>query len=272
MRPSWSGELKLVGFPIKVAAYPLLRSKSADSFKMLDPVHQMPVTQLYVDRDGKPVHRNEMLRGVEVYGGIKPLTAEAVKSIQEAERTRSVDAVRFPRRQSVPLQYATAHYVLVPPEKAPEAGESLNVLWNGLKKAGRVLVTEITMRAGARPRLVAIEAMDTALVMHELPYVSDFQEEPGWHPKTNRQAAQLFEKFVEVSGDTSDFKHEDFTDGYRERREAVIEAALAGKTIATEDIGAPPTDAAPDLMAELERQLAEAKPAKSPRPKRKVAA
>ena len=268
MRPSWSGELSLVGFPIKVAAYQQLKSKQADSLKMLDPEDLLPVKQQLVNSRGEEVERALTRRGVEVNGGIKPLSAEQLEQIQEGERSRRVEALDFPSRSSVPIHLATTHYVLAPPEKSPEAGESLNVLWNGLKAADRVLILELTMRAGARPRLMAVEALDTGLVMHELPYVTDFQDKPAWVPSENEQAAALLERFVEVSGNTDDFAHESWQDHYAERRSAIIEAALRGETI-TPEASDTPAVVAPDLMAALAAQL-EAEPAKpkSPRPKR----
>lgn len=275
-RPSWSGSIEFAGFNMKVAAWRTTKDKRSESFKTLDPVHKMPVSQQLVDFQGNVVERATTMRGIAVYDGIVPLTPEQLESITEGERTKRIVAEVFPPKDTVDLSLAVGHFQLGPPDAAPEEGASLNVLWNGLRSTERVMVTEITMRGGARPAMYAIEATATGLIAHQMPYASDFQETTSWVPEVNERAAELFE-LVTQDAVLDDFILDAYDDLYTQRRQTVIDAALRGEKVSING-EQPPAVVAPDLMAELEKQMGDAKPkrkapakktpAKSPRPKR----
>lgn len=270
-RPSWQGEIRLVGFPVKVAAWNMVKRNEL-GFKQLDPVHLKPVQQMLVNIAGEEVNRDELRRGYQDgSSSIYPLPEDVLEQIQAQERTRSLDPAFPPRANVEPwLKLATSHYELTPPEKdvladPDNAGESLNVLWNGLKATKRVLVTEWVKRAGGRPAIVVIEAADDRLVAHEIPYTTELQEAPvAWQPTTDRAQAGLFKKFMEVVG-TDAVQIEDIKDTYSERRDAVVKAALAGEKIALSDEKPPAPTAVGDLMTALKQSVDEK--SKSPRPK-----
>lgn len=265
-RSAWRGAITFGGFPINVAAYNPLKSKSGESFKNLCPCHQQPivmpkrcaVTDDMVDTD-------DCLKGHEVSRGqYVVIDPEAVAAIADAERSVAIEILRMPERSTVPIEMSTAHLRLVPDEKVPGSDQGVQLMWNGLRKAGRVIISEVTLRAGSRPQLMAVDADTYGLLMHSIPRAADLQATPEFNPVENAQAGEMFEQFASIQGLNMDpFSPDAFPDRYRERREALIAKALAGETITVAAAETKPA-AAPDLMAAMAAAL---EAAKAPKPK-----
>lgn len=254
-RSSWTGAINFAGFPIHLAAFPLLKSKSAESLKMLSPANKL-VTQVYVDDDGWEGTKAECGRGIEVSkGSVVPLAPETVDALGEAERSATLEPERFAPLASVPFHLATGHWRMVPNGKVPGAEGPAEILWNGLMETMRALVTEWTPRAGSRNALVVIHADEYGLTANSLPYMSDFTTPPEHKFTVNEKAAATFEAFVGQNYSTDDFNHAVYEDAYSKRRKELLEKALAGEPIEA----AKPTETAaepvPDLLAAMQASI-----------------
>lgn len=259
-RATWTGAVTFAGFPIHLTAYALVKSKKAESFTTLSP-DEGPVSRVYVDEAGTVIPSAELRKGYKTAAGVVPLAPEVIEQIGEGERTTVINPDRFSRRESVPLHLATGQYRLVPDKKVPGAEGPVGILWNGLAKTGRVLVTEWTRRAGSMPELVAIHADSYGLTATTLPYFTDLADVPEHPFEENDQQAAVFEQFVDTQYETADFNHAAHVDTYMERRKKLIEAALDGKPIAAESAPAK-AEPVPDLMAAMQASLAAAGKAK----------
>lgn len=251
-RPGWTGAIMFAGFPIHVRAYPLVKSKSSDSFKTLAPTDKLPVAQQLVDGSGAVVERAECLKGHEVSKGkFVALDPAAVEMIRNAEATPEIDPERFAPLDTVPLHLASGHFALRPNEKVPGAEGPVGILWNGLRASERALITKWVPRAGARDGLVAITATESDLHAHQLPFADELAELPAYEFEENEQAAQMFDQFVGMNYPTDPFDHAAFESDYLARRQAAIDAALKGETIEAPKKADDGKLGAPDLMAAM---------------------
>ena len=269
VRHSWQGAVDFGGFNIHMRAYPLVKSKSAESFKTLCPCHHQPIVapkQCPVDR--KTVDIAFCGKGVKVGKEIKALTAEAIEALAKGEATKVIPILALPERASVPLHLSLKHFRFVPDKDVAGAEGPTAILWNGLLGSDRVLVSEWVARAGSRNELLAISADTHGLTGVILPYVTDFNDVPEHAFTVDPQAAAMFEAFAaQQKINLDDFAHSSYVDAYGERRKKAIAAALKGEAIPT-DAKAPVKQAVPDLMAAMSAALAGVTPpAKKPRKK-----
>lgn len=277
-RSTWAGAVDFCGFPVHLRAYSLVKSASAESFKTLCPCHGQPIVMpKRCAVDDTVVDTALCGKGVKDGKLVKALSKEALESIEKAEATDVLPIDGLPSRDSVPLHLATHQYRLVPNEKVPGSAGPANIIWNGLKATGRVLVVDgFVPRAGSRPMLLAITADVYGLTGVGLPYASSFNDVPEHQFADDATAAQAFEGFAKQNAiPLDDFALATHVDTYGEKRAEVIAAALAGDPIPTTGTKAP-DKAVPDLMAAMAAAMENAKPSAKPKakraPKKKVSA
>lgn len=277
-RPTWTGAIDFGGFPIHLRAYPLVKSKSAESFKTLCPCHGAPISSVRacsVEQDvvdaehvtvRGPLDLADCGKGVKVGKDIKALPDDALEALAKGDRTDVITIHDLCPRASVPLYLAQAHYRMVPDKDVAGSEGPAGILWNGLLANERVLMSEWVPRSGSRNQLLAIEADVYGLTGVVLPYSTDFNEVPEHPFEENEQAAAMFEAFAQQQSiPLDDFTHTKYTDTYGEQRKAAIEAALKGDPVPT---GTKPAakPAVPDLMAAMQAAM-QSTPAK-PKAKR----
>lgn len=259
-----------VPVPIPVAAYSRIRSRQSSSFKMLDPVHKLPVKQQLVDVEGNTVDRTKTFKGVEVSrDNYATIEGDALEMIERAGATDSVEIERFAELSSIDFGLSLQTFFIVPDTKVPKAADTVQILWNGLMFTKRAAVIENWVpKVGARPSTLVIAATSEGLVGHVIAFAEELYDQPEWSPQISEKIADMFKRTIEVEYSTDAFTNE-YVDGYAERRAKAIELALSGEivTAAAAVEGDKPADT-PDLMAALEASLAavqEDKPAPKPR-------
>lgn len=271
-RATWSGAVEFAGFPINVKLFSRVKSRSSQSFKTLAP-NGAPVKQVLVDSDGQTVERDDCSKGVEISKGtFHALPPEAVEMIGSVERSVTLKIGYFAPAATVPLHASLGSYAVRPDEKIAGSEKPLNILWNGLRKTGEALVTEITPRAGARDSILVITATDEGLQANMLPYVKELATDiPAWEPTVDEEAAGVFETFVASMYESRDFDHAALKSSYTTRREEAIQAAIKGEKIEVPEV-AKAQEAVPDLMAAMQASLKANKLQSKPKKKAKVAA
>lgn len=270
-RSAWSGAIQFAGFPIHLSAYTL--TKSAESFKGLCSCHGQPIKQdKFCSVDGTRVARSgeegdpnliTTSKGVQVARGkYVILPDEAAELIGRSDRSEVLAVERFAPVDSVAFVYSQMAMRLVPNEKVPGAAQPVEILWNGLRTTERAAIIDGWIaRAGSRPQLLAIHADGEGLLANVLPYESWLKTDVPSHAFVeNQQAAEMFEQVVNANYETDPFDHSAYTDTYTERRDELVQKALAGEVIEVEQAPTQHT-AAPDLMAAMQQALGQAKPA-----------
>jgi non-homologous end joining protein Ku len=271
---AWAGAITLAGFPVNVTVSATARGQKVPSFKTLGPSGQPIKTQNLDTGTGKVVDYSVCGRGATVGTGknavVVPLSDEAVEQIKSVGKSESLDPT-FPLRETVPLHLSERHYWIAPDNGVPGSAPPVNILWNGLHASGRVAVAEWTKTAGSPSSLLVIEAIDGGLIGHELPFAEHLYEAPDWKPEVDEKAAQTFDAFVSAAATTEDFVHEAYTDGFLERRQRAVEAAMKGEKIEAPKAAEPKSDA-PDLLAAMQAMAEQVGEKPKTTPKKKPAA
>jgi non-homologous end joining protein Ku len=257
---AWAGALDLGGIAVvNVELRRLKKSTRYESFRTLGP-DGSPVRSVYLDSNDEEVDRNQCQKGVQVGKGekatYKALSAEALERIQEGGKDEIVEPRQFTHLEAVPLELSDMAYQVLPDKNVPGAERSVQTLWNGLLATKLAYVTEIVMAGGGPDKIIVVYANDRGLWAVAIPYEAELWGTDSVDWKVDRKAGNKFAAAIEALGlkieafDLSAFKSQ-----YRERRQAVIAEALAGKKVAKSKakVKASP----PDLMAALEASLAE---------------
>lgn len=262
-RATWTGAIRLAGFPVNVTFWQRVKTRKSESFKMLDPVHKQPVQSVLLDVAGNRVERSETLRGVERGKEVYELPPEALEMIERREKSSTVEIDRFSELDSVPLELSLDSYYIVPDAKTPGSEDPVQILWNGLHATGRVAVVPgWCPRSGAKPSTLVIRATDEGLVGYLMPFRNEVNVPPAdFMPNENEQAVAVMTQFIDAAYSTEAFDMEAYRDEHGERRQAAIDMALSGETTAPLSESPQPTSAVPNLMAALQASI-DAQPAK----------
>jgi non-homologous end joining protein Ku len=271
--PSWKGAVTFAGFPIHVAMYQRIRSRSADSFKMLGsddkPVRSILVESGEYEKLEKDPHakvltigRNDTKRGVPIgKDEYVALTENQREAIAEGERSTVVEPDELVPVATVPFDLKDKSMFVVPDKKVPGSEASVDALYSYLSDTEQAYVTEVTLRSGSRDSILVLYPGKGGLLAVTLPFGEELNDEPGGYARTyNEQAAQVLGRAAEAY-ETHDFDFEVHESSYMERREQAIDAALNGVE-PTQAKSKPPKTTGVDLMSALEEGIGAAPTAK----------
>lgn len=272
-RATWTGALTFAGFPLPISIYTLSNTK-AESFKTLCKCCDQPIAQRNHCRMTDDVVTDTQ-KGVEVSkGAFSVLSPTAVEAITSSSKSISLEVERFCPLASVPLHLSAASYRVVEDAKAAGAAKPVAILWAALRSTQRALVCPWVPRAGTPDRILVIHAEDDGLIANVLPYLVELSDAPAGSAHTTAvsdQERQMFEQAMGTLYTVADFDHSAYSSEYKVRRQAAIDAALAGTPMPAS--ATPVAPAVPDLMAALSASLAAVKSGgPTPAPKEAVAA
>jgi len=286
-RATWKGALEINGFPVNIELHNRLQDRGGESFKMVykgKPVKQAWVTMSEfkkLEKDPKTkvstVGRNEIGKGVEMADGtIKELSKEAMESIKNASSSSVVEPRAFVPLGDLPRELAIKRWVIRPDKKVAGADRSVNQLWNGLLDAGVAYTTELILKEGGRDHIFAIFATEDDLYGIGLPFAAELNANPAHEFVRDRKVGRAFKAFLE-QGEVpfrENFDHAEYPDTYTARRRDAIDKTLAGTKIEAAEVPTPGGESVDDLMAMMEKSIAQpkAKTSKGKKPARKKAA
>lgn len=205
------------------------------------------------------------------WSGFRPIAPDALEAIAEETKIESLAIDGFIDAKDVPMERVMGCYYLAPNNGA---GKQLRLLHDALAATGKYGILKIAIRG--KQRAAVVYAKDGAIYMNLLAWAEDCAEyetagDPiasatAADPKMVAMAVQLIETMTATREDL-----DAMSDDLRPKKQALVEAALAGKTI---EITAQPekVEDAGDLMAKLEASLAASGPKKVAAKKAKVAA
>jgi non-homologous end joining protein Ku len=271
---SWRGaiEFKVSGFsvPVNVSFVPRIKQLRNAGFKLVSPDGEM-VKQQYVADSGWSGSISDCGRAVEVGDQLVMLAPEVIAAIGENERTLLAEADSFAPMDTIDLSLCTGSYRVVPDKNAPGAEKSASVIWNGLRATGTAYITRIVMRANSVDSIIAIYADSHGLKAVALPFAEQLSLEPADADyEVSDDVGAVFAQAIEGNYEVRAYNASEHISEYRERRQGLIDRALAGETIVPREQPESKDDGA-DLLAALQASLAQIKPKAKAKPRKAAA-
>ncbi len=257
----WKGHLTfgLVSLPVRLSA--AARDESI-SFNQLHKADHSRIKQvIYCQAEDKPVPRSELVKGFE-YEKDRYVVIDDEEIKKFAPKTAKVmEILEFVKVEEVDPVYLETSYYLQP----EEAGEKpYTLLFEALRRTGYASIAKLTMHN--REHIVVLRPGRHGLILHTLYYRDEVRSVDEFRTDTS----QIKEKELELATMlietlAASFEPEKYSDTYRDRIRALIEAKVQGQ-----EIVAPPAaqGAAPvvDILEALKISIAQLKkPAASTR-------
>jgi len=206
--------------------------------------------------DGEEVPYADIAKGYELPGGEMIVLDDDDFANLPLSSSRSVEVLSFvPAAQIDAVQMGKPYYC------DPTGGDikPYVLLRDSLEKADRVAVVKVALRQ--RERLAMLRAREGVLVLQTLLWPDEVRApQLGFDDKdvtVRPQELAMAESYINAL--SGDFDPSEFSDGYRQALEEVIEAKAAGHELTAPEEAPRSTGQVVDLMDALRRSVAEAK-------------
>jgi non-homologous end joining protein Ku len=274
---SWRGalEFEINGVPLTVSAELYSRVKKArnESFTSLAPSGVQRKQQSVDPATGEVFDDALVRKGVKV-GKDKfvPMTDEALEQIKNGTKTETIRATKFAEFDSIAWDLAIDRFAVRPNDEVQGSAQALNIVWNGLVKTNAVQTAQVSL-TGGHDAILAIYATDDGMWAALLPFEEELYPVPTHTFTADAKQAKLMASYIEGVG-VQAFDHSEFVSEYKARRQAAIDAVVAGEQVQVDQPAAQREEKIPDLMAALEASIdtATKKPARKAPARKKVAA
>ena len=248
MRSIWKGAISfgLVTIPVK------LYSATQENDVSFHQVHADDGGRIRYKRvcsvDGEEVPYSDIAKGYDLGNGeVVILTDDDFADLPLAT-SRSIDVLEFvPLEQVDPIYFNRSYYL----EPDAAGTKPYVLLREALEQSGRVALVKVALRQ--RESLATLRVRDGVFVLEMMlwpdeiraPEFGFLDDDIDVRPQELAMAQSLIES---LSGD---FDPTQYTDGYREALQALIEAKVAGRDVVDRPEPAGETGAVVDLMAAL---------------------
>ncbi len=218
--------------------------------------------QLVSSKSGKPLERDDIVKGYEFTRGQYVLfSAEELEAV-EAQSTHTIDIREFVQLDQVPRIYLDRVYYLGTDKGGARA---YHLLAKALVETGRAALGSYAARG--KQYLVLVRPVDGGLVLEQLRYADEIRSIaaiPIEDAEVKKDELQLARQLISQAA-ADEFQPEQYTDEVYGRMRALIDAKVAGEDIT---VVAPEAGQAKvvDLMAALKASLegeGKAKPARA---------
>jgi DNA end-binding protein Ku len=250
-RSIWNGTITLGLTSVPVKVHSATEDKGVH-FHMVHAADGARIRQKKVcSKEGKVVASEEVVKGYEVAKDeYVELTNDEIKAAA-GDRSHVIELEEFVRAAEIdPVFYDRTYYLGV----GKEGEDAYRLLHDALERSERVGIGRWVFHN--REYLVAVRTLDRILALHTMRFAAELVDPAKLDvPAPSRKPAK---REVDMAGalvDTlhDDFEPERFSDSYRERVLALIEAKAKGEE---PDIPEPEPDSdSGDLLAALEASL-----------------
>jgi DNA end-binding protein Ku len=256
VRSIWKGAISfgLVTIPVK------LYSATEERDVSFHQVHREDGGRIKYKRvctvDGEEVSYGDIAKGYDLGGGeMVILTDEDLAGLPLAT-SRTIDVLQFvPLEQVDPIYFAKSYYL----EPDRTGAKPYALLRDALEESGQVALVKIALRQ--REQLATMRVRDGVFVLETMlwpdevrkPDFAFLDEEISVRPQELAMAGSLIETLA------GDFDPSQYTDGYREALQAVIDAKVAGREVVSPTEPEETGGAVLDLMAALRASVDAAK-------------
>ncbi|MGI9577597.1 MAG: Ku protein, partial [Microthrixaceae bacterium] len=262
----WSGAISfgLINIPVKLYSGV---SQRAVRFNQLDPSNMARVRNLRVNAEtGEPVDTSELVKGYEVSKGQYVVVTDDELAALQPRATHTIDLEEFVELDDVDPVYFDGAFHVAP---GPGAAKPYTLLVEALEESGRVAVARFVMRS--KQYVALMRPVDGRLMLSMMVYADELNPASDIVEFDDLDSVELTDREREMAEQlieslAGDFEPERYHDEYRDDLMGLINAKASGATPALEGPEAPSDDVVVDLMAALEKSVAEAREARGRHP------
>jgi non-homologous end joining protein Ku len=160
----------LIALPSQVC--PAVESANDVTFEQAGPNGER-LRQVYVDPQGKEVHRGSIQKGVWDGDDFKPVAAEALEAISEATKIPDLSILEVVARDAIPMDRICGKYFVQSAKKGGNLG-AFKLFVDALEEEGLAAVTKWTARS--RQKLMALVPENGNLVGYALSFADDCRQ------------------------------------------------------------------------------------------------
>jgi DNA end-binding protein Ku len=268
----WSGAISfgLINIPVKL--YSAISPKTV-RFNQIDPSNNARIrTRKFNAETGEEVDGDTLVRGYELTKGNYVLVTDDELASLQPRATHTIDLQEFVELGEIdPIFYDGAYYVV----PGQGGAKPYALLVEALTKADKVAVARFVMRS--KLYVAAMRPTDGHLLLSMMVYADEINpvseipeleqlEQVDVTPKELEMAEALIDSL------SAEFDPGRFHDTYRDELLELIHAKASGAVTSVEVPASPGDDVVVDLMAALEKSVAEAKEARKRHPTGKAPA
>jgi DNA end-binding protein Ku len=265
-RAFWSGTLTFGLVSVPVDLFPAVRQRRV-ALRTLGPDNQPLVRRYFCSADGKPLSREDIVRGYENADGTFTVVGDDELDALEPRKSRDIDLRRFVAREEIPRTLLERPYVLAP---AGESTKAYHLLTATMERSGRVGIATFVMRG--KEYLAAIFAEGGTLRAVTMRFADELRTPrdvglPAVHRSSTDRREEMERALAELTTDEMDLALLDDEYG-----SALLELAKAkheaGRDVVEIEEAAPAEDEESadiiDIMAVLKERMGAARaPARS---------
>ena len=265
-RAIWSGSISFGLVSIPVRLYSAVSRKTV-RFNQIDSSTGARVRQKRVSAaDGEEIPYERIVKGYELPTGEYVIITEEEMAGLDPEAVRTIDIDEFVDLADIdPVFYDNAYHLV------PDAitAKPYKLLATAMEQAGKVGICHFVMRS--KQYLGAVRPKDGRLLLSTMVYADEIVEPSeigGFDHLADIEMDEREQKMAEqlIATLEAEFDPSKHTDTYRLAVLNLIERKAAGESPSVVSAPAPTSDTVVDLMAALEKSVADAKKARGRHP------
>jgi len=261
-RSLWTGSLSFGLVNVPVALYSAVR----DLYLHFHQLHEKDTaridTRRFCEQEDKEIPLDEIGHAYDLDGGKTVVVTDEDLEAVAPRKTRTIDIEAFVDLADVDPVYFDHPYFLAPTGDSEGPRRAYQLLVEAMGRSDRVALGRFVMRT--KEYLVAIQVRDDRLALTTIRFADEIRPTKDIDTGGRKPSKQQLDQAVAlIEALSTDWEPGAWKDRYRARLQDVIERKRKGKRIAAPKQQEEPSPV-PDLMAALERSLAEATGRRAP--------
>jgi DNA end-binding protein Ku len=257
-RPIWSGSISFGLVNVPVALFSAARDLGVHFNQLHEKDAARIETRRFCEKEDKEVPYEEIGRAFDLEDGKSVVVTDEELQEVAPRRTRTIDIEAFAGSDEIDPIYFDHPYFLAPVGDSDGTRRAYQLLVEAMDREDQVAIGRFVMRT--KEYLVAVQVRDGRLALTTMRWGDEIRPAKGIDNGGKKPAkAQLDQAVALIEALSADWDPSEWKDRYRERLEDVIARKRKGQTIKAPAQEQEEPSPVPDLMAALERSLAEAR-------------
>jgi DNA end-binding protein Ku len=255
-RSLWTGSLSFGLVNVPVALYSAVRDLDLHFHQLHEKDAARIETRRFCSEEDREVALAEIGHAYDLENGRTVVVTDEDLEAVAPRKTRTIDIEAFVDLEEIDPVYFDHPYFLAPTGESEGPRRAYQLLVEAMRRSDRVALGRFVMRT--KEYLVAIQVRDDRLGLTTMLFGDEVRPTKGIGTGARKPAGRQLASAVElIEALSTEWDPGDWEDRYRARLEDVIDRKRKGKRITAPKPEKTPSPV-PDLMAALERSLADA--------------